>query len=83
MTAYVRTGEETGCLDEINGKVSVPTMKQEEEISVQIRSAVTYPLLMLGMMAVVILVLLIKVLPVFQQVFNQMGMEMNGFPGDF
>ena len=38
---------------------------------------------MLGMMAVVILVLLIKVLPVFQQVFNQMGMEMNGFPGDF
>ena len=33
---------------------------------------------MLGMMAVVILVLLIKVLPVFQQVFNQMGMEMNG-----
>ena len=49
-----------------------------EEISGQIRSAVTYPLLMLGMMAVVILVLLIKVLPVFQQVFNQMGMEMNG-----
>ena len=52
--------------------------EQEEEISGQIRSAVTYPLLMLGMMAVVILVLLIKVLPVFQQVFNQMGMEMNG-----
>ena len=33
---------------------------------------------MLGMMAVVILVLLVKVLPVFQQVFTQMGMEMNG-----
>lgn len=77
MTAYVRTGEETGCLDEIMESLS-SHYEQEEEISGQIRSAVTYPLLMLGMMAVVILVLLIKVLPVFQQVFNQMGMEMNG-----
>ena len=34
---------------------------------------------MLGMMAVVILVLLVRVLPVFRQVFRQMGMEMNGF----
>ena len=51
---------------------------QEQEISQQIRSAVTYPLIMLGMMAVVILVLLVKVLPVFQQVFHQMGLEMNG-----
>ena len=80
MTAYVRTGEETGCLDEIMESLS-SHYEQDEEISGQIRSAVTYPLLMLGMMAVVILVLLIKVLPVFQQVFNQMGMEMNGFPG--
>lgn len=77
MTAYVRTGEETGCLDEIMESLS-SHYEQDEEISGQIRSAVTYPLLMLGMMAVVILVLLIKVLPVFQQVFNQMGMEMNG-----
>ena len=66
MTAYVRTGEETGCLDEIMESLS-SHYEQEEEISGQIRSAVTYPLLMLGMMAVVILVLLIKVLPVFQQ----------------
>ena len=77
MTAYVRTGEETGCLDEIMESLS-SHYEQEEEISGQIRSAVTYPLIMLGMMAVVILVLLIKVLPVFQQVFNQMGLEMNG-----
>ncbi len=77
MTAYVKTGEETGCLDEIMESLAFH-YEQEQEISQQIRSAVTYPLIMLGMMAVVILVLLIKVLPVFQQVFNQMGMEMNG-----
>ena len=77
MTAYVKTGEETGCLDEIMNSLSTH-YEQEQEISEQIRSAVTYPLIMLGMMAVVILVLLIKVLPVFQQVFHQMGLEMNG-----
>lgn len=77
MTAYVKTGEETGCLDEIMESLSLH-YEQEEEISSEIRTAVTYPLIMLGMMAVVILVLLIKVLPVFQQVFEQMGMEMNG-----
>lgn len=77
MTAYVKTGEETGCLDEIMTSLSLH-YEQEQEISQQIRSAVTYPLIMLGMMAVVILVLLVKVLPVFQQVFAQMGMEMNG-----
>ena len=32
---------------------------------------------MLGMMGIVIVVLLVKVLPVFQQAFQQMGMEMN------
>ena len=51
--------------------------EQEQEVSEQIRSAVTYPLIMLGMMGIVIVVLLVKVLPVFQQVFQQMGMEMN------
>ena len=34
---------------------------------------------MLGMMGIVIVVLLVKVLPIFRQVFQQMGMEMNGF----
>lgn len=77
MTAYVRTGEETGCLDEIMESLS-SHYEQEEEISGQIRSAVTYPLLMLGMMAVCDLGPSDKSPPVFQQVFNQMGMEMNG-----
>ena len=34
---------------------------------------------MLVMMGIVIIVLLVKVLPIFRQVFQQMGMEMNGF----
>lgn len=74
--SYIKTGEETGCLDEILNSLALH-YEQEQEVSEQIRSAVTYPLIMLGMMGIVIVVLLVKVLPVFQQVFQQMGMEMN------
>ena len=77
MISYVKVGEETGCLDEIMEQLS-RHYEQEAEVSRQIKSAVSYPLLMLGMMGVVILILLVKVLPVFQQVFRQMGMEING-----
>ena len=74
--SYIKTGEETGCLDEILNSLTLH-YEQEQEVYEQIRSAVTYPLIMLGMMGIVIVVLLVKVLPVFQQVFQQMGMEMN------
>lgn len=73
--SYIKTGEETGCLDEILNSLALH-YEQEQEVSEQIRSAVTYPLIMLGMMGIVIVVLLVKVLPVFQQVFQQMGMGM-------
>ena len=53
--------------------------EQESAIREQLRSAVTYPLIMLGMMGAVMILLLTKVLPVFQQVFHQMGLEMNSF----
>lgn len=77
MTAYVKAGEETGCLDEVM-KILAEHYSQEIEITSGIRNAVAYPLLMLGMMGAVIIILLVKVLPVFQQVFRQMGLEMNG-----
>ena len=78
MTAYVKTGEETGCLDEVMESLA-EHYEQESAIREQLRSAVTYPLIMLGMMGAVMILLLTKVLPVFQQVFHQMGLEMNSF----
>ena len=78
MISYVNIGEETGCLDEVLKSLS-DHYEQELEISENIRSAVTYPLLMLAMMGAVIIILLVKVLPVFRQVFQQMGLEMNQF----
>lgn len=77
MVSYVRLGEHTGCLDEVM-TILTKFYQQEIETAEQIRSAVTYPLIMLGMMAVVIVILLMRVLPVFSQVFRQMGIEMTG-----
>ena len=79
-TAYVRTGEETGCLDEVMAGLAAFYQK-EIQIREQIQSAVTYPLVMLGMMTAVIVILLVKVLPVFRQVFRQLGLEMTGISG--
>ena len=78
MTSYVKVGEETGCLDEIMASLA-SHYEQEAEITEHVRHAVAYPLMMLGMMGAVIIILLVKVLPVFQQVFRQMGLEMNEF----
>ena len=68
--AYVRTGEETGCLDEVMKGLSAFYAK-EIQITDQIQNAVAYPLVMLGMMTAVIVILLVKVLPVFRQVFRR------------
>lgn len=46
-----------------------------------IKSAVSYPLVMLGMMIVVIFVLIVKVLPVFNEVFQQLGTGLGGISG--
>lgn len=47
-------------------------------MSKNIRNSLTYPLIMIIMMLVVIVILITKVMPVFQQVFQQLGTEMTG-----
>lgn len=71
-------GEQTGRLDDVM-KSLAEHYEREENISRSIRSAVTYPLIMICMMAAVILVLITKVMPIFNQVFAQLGQEMTGF----
>ncbi len=53
--------------------------ERENQIRESIRSAVSYPLIMISMMFIVILVLITRVLPIFSQVFAQLGTSMNGF----
>lgn len=71
-------GEQSGRLEQVMEALA-RYYRQQTEISSAIRSAVTYPLTMLGMMAVVIMVLIIKVMPIFDQVFRQLGGGLSGF----
>lgn len=71
-------GEQTGRLDDVM-KALGEHYEREENISHSIRSAVTYPLIMICMMTAVILVLITKVMPIFNQIFAQLGQEMTGF----
>ena len=68
----VNIGEMTGNLDKVFDSLS-DYYEREEAISENIRHAVTYPLIMLLMMFCVIMVLMTRVLPVFRQVYDQLG----------
>ena len=76
--SMIRIGEETGRLDDIMRSLST-YYSREEDIARSIRSAVFYPMVMIAMMAAVIVVLLVKVMPIFNQVFIQLGSELTGF----
>lgn len=73
-------GEQAGRLDEVMEGLAVHYERQES-ISQNIKNALTYPMLMLGLMAAVVLILMIKVLPVFNQVFEQLGGGLTGISG--
>ena len=72
----VALGEESGNLDTVLVSLA-EYYEREDEISDNIKSAVTYPLIMIGMMFLIIIVLIVKVLPIFKQVFVQLGTEMS------
>ena len=74
----IKLGEETGTLDDVMNGLSQHYIR-EENMAEMIRSSFIYPSIMLGMMALVVLVLLTKVMPIFNQVFQQLGQEMTGF----
>jgi len=74
----IEIGEQSGKLEDVMHALAFH-YNREETIAQDIKNAVTYPFLIVGMMLVVILVLIIKVLPIFNQVFIQLGSEMTGF----
>ncbi|MEZ3486557.1 MAG: type II secretion system F family protein [Lachnospiraceae bacterium] len=78
MLHMVKIGEYTGKLDEVMGALS-SHYEREASIAQSIKNAVTYPLIMVFMMLLVILVLVTRVMPIFNQVFRQLGSEMTGF----
>ena len=74
----IKLGEQAGSLDEVMTSLA-SYYERETQISESVRSAVTYPVVMIVMMLCVIIILITRVLPIFNQVFVQLGSEMTGF----
>lgn len=76
VVRMAKLGDETGTLDEMMESLSVYYDKEDRMIK-NIRSAVTYPLMMVGMLLVVLIVLFTKVMPIFEEVYSQLGAELS------
>ncbi len=76
VVEMVGIGQNTGHLERVFHALA-GYYERMEQLQKSIRNAVTYPAVLLGMMMVVVLVLLVKVLPIFQEVFHQLGAELS------
>ncbi len=77
LIQMVKIGEKSGRLDDTLGALAVH-YDRLETFQNQIKSAVLYPMILIGIMAAVIFVLINNVLPVFQQVYMQLGSGTSG-----
>jgi type IV pilus assembly protein PilC len=74
----VASGEQSGALETIYGRIS--TYKEKAEaLKSKIKKAMTYPIAVLVIAFVVTAILLIFVVPVFQDIFAGFGAELPGF----
>jgi type IV pilus assembly protein PilC len=76
MVRMVDIGQITGKLDAVLSALA-DFYRREANVSKMIRNAVMYPAIMLIVTAVILLVLVSQVLPVFQQVFRDMGASLS------
>jgi type IV pilus assembly protein PilC len=75
MKAMVMIGEKTGSLDNVMDYLS-HYFERNDRLNQKIKSAVTYPLILAGLMAGIILLLILKVLPMFNDILEAVGGEM-------
>lgn len=71
-----KLGQQTGTLDQLMEQLSV--FYEKEDIMMRnVRNAVTYPVMMAGMLLVILFVLFTKVMPIFTEVYAQLGVPMS------
>ncbi|MEG0275629.1 MAG: type II secretion system F family protein [Coprobacillus sp.] len=78
MLDMIHIGEVSGRLEEVLSSLGTHYERLYEN-SENIKSAVSYPFIMIIMMLLVVLVLITQVLPIFNRVFEQLGSSITGF----
>lgn len=74
MVAITRIGERAGKLDEVMASLA-NYYQWEAQIKTSVKNAILYPSVLIMMLAVVIAILVISVMPVFQRVFDSLGLS--------
>lgn len=77
VTGMVQVGERSGRMEEALGALA-DYYEQRERMEYQVRAALTYPCILLLVVLVVIGVLLVQVLPVFEEVYVSLGSRLTG-----
>ena len=77
MLHMIQVGERTGRLEEVLDSLVV-YYDREAEIRDGIKQAITYPLVMTLMMFAVIVAIITKVVPIFSDVYTQLGSTLTG-----
>lgn len=75
MVNMINIGEETGKLDDVLKSLAV-YYDREERTRKTIKSAISYPILLVCMMTAVILALVTKIMPIFEDIFMSLGTNM-------
>ncbi|HTN58099.1 MAG TPA: type II secretion system F family protein [Protaetiibacter sp.] len=75
MINMIRAGEIGGFLDGALNTIAV-NYEKEAKLREQIKSAMTYPVMVLCMSVVAVIVMLIFIVPIFQKMFEGMGSEL-------
>ncbi|MBE6033106.1 MAG: type II secretion system F family protein [Clostridiales bacterium] len=76
LTEMAQVGQETGTLETVM-KSLAQYYEKEHLLAQTIKNAVTYPLIMVSMLMIVLFVLLTKVMPIFEEVYNQLGAQLS------
>lgn len=80
LTGLLRVGEEVGKLEETLNALSA-YYENKERTERQVISSLTYPVILLVLMLSVIIILLSKVLPVFNDIYLSLGGRLTGIAG--
>lgn len=76
MVNMVEVGEQTGRLTETFKALSEHYDRQER-IAISVKNAVMYPAILLVLMVAVVVILIVRVLPIFNDVFSRLGTQMS------
>lgn len=78
MEEMVKIGEESGHLDDVMHQLAL-YYERNDDMAMQLKDALTYPLILMVMMIAVIGLLIVKILPVFQGVLYSLGTSLSPF----